>query len=290
MKQKITIGFSPCPNDTFMFCALINGMIDCEGLQFEPVIEDVETLNQKALKDELDVTKLSVGVYAQVAKKYVILNSGSALGKNCGPLLISKKDYLLIPVVPFFDETPSGQLAKMKIAIPGKYTTANLLFSIFFPDAKNKTEMIFSQIEDAVLNETVDMGLIIHESRFTYQQKGLNEVADMGELWKKQTKSPLPLGCIAAKRKSDKPLQKKIDALIHKSIQYAFDKPENVMDYVRAHSQEMDDKVLQQHIDLYVNDFSLTLGAKGKKAIKLLLRKGNAAGLLPEIPDDIFIS
>jgi 1,4-dihydroxy-6-naphthoate synthase len=290
MKRKITIGFSPCPNDTFMLCALVNGLIDCEDLSFEPVMEDVETLNQKALKGELDVTKLSVGVYAQVAKKYVILNSGSALGKNCGPLLISKKDHPPIPVLRFFDELPSGQLAKMKIAIPGKHTTANLLFSIFFPDAKNKTEMIFSQIEDAVLHETVDMGLIIHESRFTYEQKGLNKVADMGELWKKQTKSPLPLGCIAAKRKLDKPLQKKIDALIRKSIQYAFDKPENVMDYVRAHSQEMDDKVLQQHIDLYVNKFSLALGKKGKNAIRLLLQKGNEAGLLPQISDDIFIS
>ena len=201
-------------------------------------------------------------------------------------MLISKKDYLLIPVVPFFDETPSGQLAKMKIAIPGKYTTANLLLSIFFPDVKNKTEMIFSQIEDAVLDETVDMGLIIHESRFTYQQKGLNEVADMGELWKKQTKSPLPLGCIAAKRKSDKPLQKKIDALIHKSIQYAFDKPENVMDYVRAHSQEMDDKVLQQHIDALCQRIFFSFGREREKCNRLLLQKGNDAGLLPEILEE----
>ncbi len=278
MNPKITIGFSPCPNDTFMFCALINGMIDCEGLEFEPVIDDVETLNQKALKGELDVTKLSLGVYAQVAKNYLILNSGSALGKNCGPLLISKK------------ETSIHEVDNLKIAIPGQYTTANLLLSIFFPNAKNKTEMIFSEIENAVLNEKTDAGLIIHENRFTYQQKGLKKIVDMGELWEEKTKTHLPLGCIVIKKTLDISLQKKIDILIHKSIQFGFDYPGKVMDYVKKYSQEMEEKVMQQHINLYVNEFSLALGNEGKKAIELLLKKGNEAGLLPQIPDKIFVA
>jgi 1,4-dihydroxy-6-naphthoate synthase len=280
MNRKITLGFSPCPNDTCMFCALVNGMIDCEGLNFEPVIDDVETLNQKALRGELDVTKLSVSAFAQASKNYLILNSGSALGKNCGPLLISKKNY----------PPQADEIDNLKIAIPGKYTTANLLLSIFFPDAKNKTEMIFSEIENAVLNESVDAGLIIHENRFTYRQKGLKKIADMGELWEQNTNALLPLGCIAIKKDSSAILQNKIDNLVNKSIRFAFQYPEKVIDYVRLHSQEMDIKVMQQHIDLYVNKFSLALGNEGKKAIELLLKKGNAAKLLPEIYGQIFVS
>src|SRR6185436_3372014 len=241
MNRKIILGFSPCPNDTFMFCALVNGMIDCEGLEFEPVMEDVETLNRKALNTELDVTKLSFGVYARVAKNYLILNSGSALGKNCGPLLISKKDYSLFsPLSPGEGPGVRSDIDKLKIAIPGKFTTANLLLSIFFPHAKNKTEMIFSEIENAVLNERVDAGLIIHENRFTYQQKGLKKIADMGELWEEKINAPLPLGCIAVKRNADTGLQRKMDSLINKSIRFAFDHPEKVMDYVKKYSQEMD--------------------------------------------------
>jgi 5,8-dihydroxy-2-naphthoate synthase len=278
MNRKITIGFSPCPNDTFMFCALVNNMIDCEKLQFEPVIEDVETLNQKAWSGELDVTKLSVGAFAQASKNYLILNSGSALGKNCGPLLISKKKY------------SAHEMDDLKIAIPGTHTTANLLLSIFFPNAKNKTEMIFSEIENAVLNNSADAGLIIHENRFTYLQKGLKKIADMGELWEQKTNALLPLGCIAIKKDFDNTLQNSIDRLINKSISFAFQNPGKVMDYVRNHSQEMDDKVMQQHIDLYVNEFSLALGEEGKKAIELLLKKGNEYGLLPETPQQIFLS
>ncbi len=253
-------------------------MIDCGDLLFEPVIEDVETLNQKALKGELDVTKLSLGVFAQVANNYLILNSGSALGKNCGPLLISKKEYSI------------NDVDKLKIAIPGKFTTANLLLSIFFPNAKNKTEMIFSEIENAVLNERVDAGLIIHENRFTYQQKGLKKIADMGELWEEKINAPLPLGCIVIKRNVDTELERKIDSLINKSICFAFDHPEKVLGYVKKYSQEMESKVMQQHIDLYVNEFSLALNTEGKNAIELLLKKGNEAGLLPQTPNQIFVS
>lgn len=263
-----------------MFCALVNGMIDHGDLQFEPVIEDVESLNKRALNNELDVTKLSMNAYAHVSKEYLILDSGSALGFGNGPLLISKSKI----------GRSESEINKLKIAIPGKFTTANLLLSIFFPDAENKTEIIFSEIENAVLNEIVDAGLIIHENRFTYRQKGLLKIADMGELWEKETGFPLPLGCIAVKKNSDANLQNEINSLLNKSIRFAFDNPSKVMDYVRTYSQEMDETVMQQHIHLYVNEFSLDLGGNGKKAIKLQLRKGNEAGLLPQIKNQIFIS
>ncbi len=278
MNHPVTIGFSPCPNDTFIFCALVNGMIDCEGLQFKPVIEDVESLNQKAMVQELDVTKLSMNAYAHAAQQYLILKAGSALGRNCGPLLVSKKKYT------------ADEVKSLKIAIPGKFTTANLLLSIFFPDAQHKTELVFSEIEDAVLNGTFDAGLIIHENRFTYQQKGLQKIADLGELWEEKTQSPIPLGCIAVKRNLSAELQKKIDRLIHQSIRFAFAHPQRVMDYVKNYSQEMDESVMKQHIALYVNEYSLDLGEEGKKAIELLLKKGNENNLLPLITDTIFIS
>lgn len=276
--QKITLGFSPCPNDTFMFCALVNGLIDCGSIEVIPVMEDVETLNAHAIRADLDVTKLSMNAYAHAAKNYFILNAGSALGNNCGPLLISKKKY------------EAEDVKNLHIAIPGRYTTANLLLSIFFPEAINKTLMIFSEIESAVLHENVDAGLIIHENRFTYQQKGLLKIADMGELWEQKTNAPIPLGCIAVNKKLDTSLQHTIDSLILQSIQFAFANPSKVMDYVKEYSQEMDQQVMQQHIQLYVNEFSLALGAEGKKAIQLLLKKGNEAGLLPQIPSQIFSS
>lgn len=261
-----------------MFCALVNGLINAEGLQFDPVIEDVKSLNQKALNNQLDVTKLSMNAYAHVSNNYLILDSGSALGKNCGPILISKKKRSI-------EEIP-----QLKIAIPGKYTTANLLLSIFFPAAQNKMEMIFSDIENAVLSESVDAGLIIHENRFTYQQKRLLKIADMGELWEQHTSCLLPLGCIAVKRNIELDVAKKINHIVNKSIQFALDNPEKVMPYVRKHAQEMDELVMKQHINLYVNEFSLALGDSGKKVIELLLYKGKEAGLLPEIQNQIFIS
>lgn len=278
MKTKLLMGFSSCPNDTFMFCALVNGLIDCGNIEVIPVIEDVETLNAHALRARLDVTKLSMNAYAHASQNYFILNAGSALGNNCGPLLISKKKH------------EAEGVKNLHIAIPGRYTTANLLLSIFFPEAVNKTEMIFSEIENAVLQDKADAGLIIHENRFTYQQKGLLKIADMGELWEQKTNAPIPLGCIAVNKKLDTSLQLTIDSLLLQSIQFAFANPAKVMNYVKKHSQEMDENVMQQHIQLYVNEFSLALGAEGKKAIQLLLKKGNEAGLLPQTPSQIFIS
>ena len=263
MSDKLTIGFSPCPNDTFIFDALINKKIETEGIEFDAILEDVETLNQWTLNGKLDITKLSFPAFFLSLENYVLLNSGSALGNGVGPLLISKTD-------------PDGYWNEKKnidnssIAIPGLNTTANLLLSFAFPDAKDKTPMLFSAIEDAVIAGKTDLGVIIHENRFTYQQRGLHKVLDLGEYWEEKMKVPIPLGGIAIKRSIDKRLQSKVDALIRKSLEYAFERYPFITDYVKQHSQTMSEDVMRKHIDLYVNDFSIDLGSKGKKAIQTL--------------------
>ncbi len=253
--MKLTLGFSPCPNDTFIFDALVNRKIDTGGLEFDVVLEDVETLNQWALEGKLDITKLSFPAFFKSAHQYILLQSGSALGKGVGPLLISKKD------------NPAPDVKNSRIAIPGFNTTANLLLSFAYPDATLKTPMIFSAIEEAVISGETDLGLIIHENRFTYQDKGLHKVLDLGEFWESKMKVPIPLGGIAAKREPDISLQQKISQLIHESLTYAFDHYPEITDYVKAHSQTMSEEVMRQHIDLYVNNYSLQLGEEGKTAI-----------------------
>src|SRR5690349_9655725 len=250
MSKKLTLGFSPCPNDTFIIDALVNRKINTEGLQFEVVLEDVETLNQWAIEGKLDITKLSFPAFFQSLQHYVLLNSGSALGKGVGPLLVSKEN----------KEFSGKEIQKSGIAIPGVHTTANLLLTFAFPQAKHKTPMIFSSIEQSVLDERTELGVIIHENRFTYHQKGLFKQKDLGEYWEKQTGSPIPLGGIAIKRNIDIALAKKIDSLVRQSLEYAFEKYPLITDYVKRHSQSMDESVMRQHIDLYVNNFSLDLG------------------------------
>jgi 1,4-dihydroxy-6-naphthoate synthase len=232
--MKLTLGFSPCPNDTFIFDALVNGKIDTQGIEFEPVLADVEQLNKWAMEGKLDITKLSFHAYAYCIEKYMLLNAGSALGNNCGPMLIAK--------------TPlqKQDITNAHIAIPGKMTTANFLLGILYPEAKNKTPMLFSDIENAVLNGTVDMGLIIHENRFTYQQKGLFKVSDLGEEWETATLSPIPLGGIFMQRGLDNALQHTVDGLIRQSIEFAFANTEQTKGYVKQHSQEMEDSVIRQ--------------------------------------------
>lgn len=256
--MKLTLGFSPCPNDTFIFDALVNGKIDTEGLEFEPVMEDVQTLNGWAAEGRLDVTKLSFPALFKNSDSYAILASGAALGRGVGPLLIAKNEVALKDV------------AECSIAIPGIDTTANFLLDYAFPGDKKKIPMLFSNIEDAVLRGHVNLGVIIHENRFTYQQKGLLKVLDLGEYWEEKTGSPIPLGCIAAKRILHKEVQQKVNALIRKSLVYAFDRYPTLSFYVKEHAQAMDESVMRQHIELYVNDFSLDLGEAGKKAIKFL--------------------
>jgi 5,8-dihydroxy-2-naphthoate synthase len=258
--MKLTLGFSPCPNDTFIFDALVNKKIDNEGLEFEVVLEDVETLNEWALQGKLDITKLSFPAFFQALDKYVLLSGGSALGKGVGPLLISKNKA----------GNTKYEIDEKSIAIPGINTTANLLLGFAFPDIKNKVPMIFSAIEDAVLAGKTDLGVIIHENRFTYQQKGLHKVIDLGEYWEQKMKVPVPLGGIAAKRTTDKLINLKVDKLIRKSIDYAFTNYPLITDYVKQHSQTMSEEVMRQHIDLYVNDYSLDLGKEGKHAIEKL--------------------
>ncbi|NSL88510.1 1,4-dihydroxy-6-naphthoate synthase [Chitinophaga solisilvae] len=258
--MHLSLGFSPCPNDTFIFDALVNNKIDTEGFTFDTQLEDVETLNRWALEARLPITKLSFAVFLKVRDQYELLNSGSALGRGCGPLLIARKDI------------PAEDIKNLTIAIPGENTTANLLFSIAFPEAKHKKVMLFSEIENAVLNGEVDAGVIIHENRFTYQLKGLVKLMDMGEYWEQTTGSPIPLGGIFIRKDIPAPVRAQIDQLIHKSLQHAYTGYPQLSDYVKSHAQEMDEQVMRQHIDLYVNDFSLDLGVEGRAAVDALMQ------------------
>jgi len=293
--MKLSLGFSPCPNDTFIFDALVNKKINTEDLELDVALEDVETLNKSSFEKKFDITKLSFPAFFQNLDKYVLLNSGAALGKGVGPLLISNKEQEIMNV--------EGKT----IALPGENTTANLLFSFAYPDAKNKIFMRFNKIEDFVLTgfsqvsplnggEDLEgaamLGVIIHESRFTYQQKGLHKVTDLGEYWEEKMHAPIPLGGIAVKRSVDKETSLKIDRLIKKSIEFAFSNYPLITDYVKHHSQEMSEAVMRQHIELYVNNFSIDLGKDGKKAIETLYKI--AATQLPvsavQSSSDLFIS
>ena len=276
MNKSYTIGFSPCPNDTFIFDAMINNRLP-QNEGWNAHLLDVEALNKNAAVGMYDVTKMSFAAYAFVSDKYQILNAGSALGRGCGPLIISKLPLTL------------EELKDKTIAIPGARTTANLLMSIFVPECKAKVEMVFSDIEEAVLSGRCDAGLIIHENRFTYQQKGLFKVADLGELWEHKTGLPIPLGCIAVKRSLSEEEKKHIDDLIRNSVEFAFQNPTASKEYIAHHAQEMDPSVQQQHIDLYVNDFSVTLGVDGKNAIQTLFNEGKKSGLLPDVVQPLFV-
>lgn len=259
--MKLTLGFSPCPNDTFIFDALINKKINTGNVEFEAVVEDVQTLNELAIQGKLDLSKISYGVLPLVFQNYTLLNAGGALGRGVGPLLISRNEVQNL-----------GDINKMQIAIPGANTTAHMLFSLAFPEARHKHFAIFSEIENAVLNNKVDAGVIIHENRFTYHQKGLIKIIDLGEYWEQQTGLPIPLGGIVAKRNLDEDLIEQIDDLIKESLEFAFARYPSISDYVRQHSQEMDDSIIRQHIDLYVNNYSLDLGEDGKRAVGEFLK------------------
>ncbi len=262
---KITFGFSTCPNDTFIFDALYNRKIDWQGLDFDFVLADVEELNQLALAGKIDVTKISYHSYGLVANDYILSNYGSALGKNNGPLVIAKEP---CNITDFFNK---------KVGIPGEHTTANLLLSIAFPQIKNKTPYLFSDIEDAIINQEIDAGLIIHETRFTYQKKGLIKIIDMGEWWEKQWKLPLPLGGICIQRKLENSVISKVNTLIQQSIEFAFADPESSLPFIKQYAQAMDETVMRKHIELYVNEYTRNIGILGKKSVEHLLK--NAAEL-----------
>ncbi len=254
------LGFSPCPNDTFIFDALVNKKIDTLGFNFEPVLEDVETLNQWTLEGKLDITKLSFPAFFQATHLYTLLNAGSALGKGVGPLLISREK----------TDPEAENVAKKTIVLPGINTTAHMLFSFAYPTAIMKKFMLFSGIETAVLNGEADLGVIIHENRFTYQQRGLEKVVDLGQYWEEKMNAPIPLGGIAIRKTVDVSIAKKIDGLIRKSLEYSFAHYPAITNYVKEHAQAMEETVMRQHIDLYVNNYSVDLGAEGRSAIQTL--------------------
>ena len=279
-----TLGFSPCPNDCFIFDAMIHGKIDTEGLQFAPIIEDVETLNQKAFDEELDITKLSFHAYAYITRFYQLLNSGSALGNGCGPLLIGKEEnlnYILTEL--------ESKMSNLTIAIPGTFTTASFLLALAFPFAAKTVEMKFSEIEDAVLYGDVDAGLIIHENRFTYEDKGLKKIIDLGEYWETLAIAPIPLGGIVIKRDFSNEVKQKVNRIIRRSVEFAFANPQSSKGFVKEHAQTMSEEVMKKHIDLYVNNYSIDLGIEGKRAVKLLFNKAHELGLIEKTAEDIFV-
>lgn len=256
--MKLSLGFSPCPNDTFIFDALVNKKIDTQGLEFEVVLDDIQTLNEWGNEARLDITKLSFPAFFRNSNQYEMMNAGAALGKGVGPLLVAKRMVNVPDVV------------NSSIAIPGQLTTANFLLSFAFPMAKNKTPVLFTEIENAVVMDKFDLGVIIHENRFTYHQKGLIKICDLGEVWEERQKAPIPLACIAAKKTIDIELRNKISDLIKKSVEYAFAHYPEITSYTKEHAQAMDENVMRQHIELYVNNYSLDLGKDGKKAIDQL--------------------
>ena len=257
--MKLTLGFSPCPNDTFIFDALVNEKIDVQGFKFDVMMEDVETLNRWAMQEKLDVTKISYGVLPRILPAYRVLDAGGALGKGVGPLLVAKQPIDL-------EDVP-----QLRVALPGANTTAHMLFTLAFPDAQQKQFLVFHDIEDAVLRGDVDCGVIIHENRFTYADKGLHKLLDLGEFWEHNTKSPIPLGGIVMNRRFDPAIMAKIDALIRESVAYSWKQYPVLSPFVREHAQEMSEDVIRQHINLYVNDYSSSLGQEGRAAIWQLL-------------------
>lgn len=259
--MKYTLGFSPCPNDTFIFDALVNHKIDTEGLEFEVQLEDVQTLNEWALQGKLDFSKISYGVLPLVVDSYKVLHSGGALGKRVGPLLITQSA-----------QQATKNIDEQLVAIPGENTTAHLLFSLAYPNATNKVFKVFHEIEDAVLKGDVFAGVIIHENRFTYQLKGLHKIVDLGQYWEQTTQVPIPLGGIIAHKRMETNISRKVDQLISKSVEYAYrHHHEELAEYVTCHAQEMSEEVMRQHINLYVNNYSIQLGEEGKKAVHTLL-------------------
>jgi 1,4-dihydroxy-6-naphthoate synthase len=276
--MKLTLGFSPCPNDTFIFDAMVHGRINTEGLEFDYFLADVEELNRRAFEGKVDITKMSYHAYAYAARNYLILDSGSAMGRKNGPLLISKR------------KIKTEELKNSLIAIPGKYTTANLLCSIAWPEAVNKKEYLFSDIEEALLKGEVDAGLIIHETRFTYHRKGLQKIADMGEYWEKLTNMPIPLGTIVINRSVPEEIALKVNRILKRSLDYAYKDSIASYDFIVSNAQEMESKVMNSHIKLYVNEFTSDLGYEGRAAIETLFNIAHEVNVIPKLPERIFLT
>ena len=278
--MTLTLAYSPCPNDCFMFDAMVHGRIDTEGLDFEVRLLDIDALNAAAIAGEVDATKLSFHAYPYCADRYVLLDAGSALGNGCGPLLISKR------AIPREEVAAGG----VRIAIPGRLTTANFLCGLAFPQAQDKTPIVFSDIEAAVLDGRFDAGLIIHENRFTYEAKGLKKIIDLGEFWEAETGAPIPLGGIVVRRALRGEVKDAVNRVMRRSVEFAFAHPEASLPYVRAHAQEMSEEVMYKHIDLYVNQYSVNLGSEGRRAIELMFARAHALGIIPNVSGPLFLA
>jgi 1,4-dihydroxy-6-naphthoate synthase len=277
--KTLSLGYSPCPNDTFIFYALIHGRIDTGGIRFDEVLEDVETLNQMARQARLDITKVSFHALGRLREEYCLLRSGGALGKGCGPLVVAR------------EETDMRALRRKTIAIPGRLTTAFLLLQTFDPSLRdNVIVMPFDRIIDAVKGGTADAGLIIHESRFTYQRAGLRKVIDLGDWWEKETGRPIPLGGILARRSLGADMIRKVDRLLRQSVEYAFGNRNEPVSYIKKHAQEIEDEVINRHIDLYVNNYSLDIGQDGMQAVEELFKRAEESGIIEPSGMPLFVS
>lgn len=275
--MNLSLCFSTCPNDTFMFDALVNKRIDLQGLKFDVALADIEELNKNALRAIPDITKISINAYGAVSENYQLLSSGSALGRGVGPLVVSKRK-----IYP-------DEVRYAKIAIPGVQTTANLLFSLAYPDANDKKVYLFSDIEDVVLSNEMDVGVVIHETRFTYQKRGLIKLNDLGDFWETETGLPIPLGGIAIRRDLSQNVKVLVQQLIAQSVNFAFANPDLSTNYVRTYAQEMDVEIMRKHIQLYVNSYSADLGDSGRSAINFLLEKGRSLKFFDQLVTPVFV-
>ncbi|PKO98615.1 MAG: 1,4-dihydroxy-6-naphthoate synthase [Bacteroidetes bacterium HGW-Bacteroidetes-8] len=284
--MRLTLAYSPCPNDTFAFHAMVHSLVDCEGLTFDVNLMDIETLNKSSAEGVYDICKLSYHAYCHLADKYIMLRAGSALGFNNGPLLVAKKGYPLFPEKGAID---MEQLSRSVTAIPGEKTTAALLLKIFFPEIKKTEPLVFSEIEDAVLTGRYSSGVLIHESRFTYSEKGLCKIADLGDLWHKRYSLPIPLGGIAIRRSIDSETQQRVNRILKRSIEFAFKNPHLSVEYSRIHAREMEINVLQKHIKLFVNQYSVDISEEGERAVETLYRSASEIFPLSYTKESLFI-
>jgi len=278
MMQSLSLGYSPCPNDTFIFYALTHGLVPLPDLVIRERLEDVETLNQLALDGRLDLTKISYHALGHLRDRYALLHSGGALGRGCGPLVIAPQN------------TDMTRLRGGRIAIPGRLTTANLLLQLYGEGFNNLLVLPFDQIMPALRRGDAEAGVIIHESRFTYREAGFHEILDLGAWWEEDTGLPIPLGGILARRDLGPEVIQAIDSAIRESLLYARRQPKEPLRYIREHAQELDDQVIAAHIGLYVNDFSLDLGNEGLEAVGVLLKRAEEKGLIPPCDKPLFLS
>lgn len=260
--MKLSLSISPCPNDTFMFDAMLNGRIDTEGLRFEVTFNDIEELNGRLMRGgslRPDISKASYALLPSIAKEYGALCSGSALGRANGPLLVAA------------DPSINTDNPKMRIAVPGLHTTANMLLSTLYPHLTDKRPYLFSEIAEAVASGECDAGVLIHEGRFVFRRYGLSLLSDLGADWEQTTGMPLPLGVIVADRTLPDSIAEKADRVLKRSIEYAFAHPAESLPFIKTHAREMDDEVIAKHIELFVNEYSLDIGMEGAAAVERLL-------------------